>query len=1284
MAEDQVLTMLNRLMERMDAMEENHRVALEANRVGGENRRDHEERWNRPRDDNARDDKGLGNVKLVIPSFNGKSDPEAYLEWEKKIELIFDCHNYSEEKKVTAAVIEFTDYALVWWDQLVTTKTRCREPQVDTWDEMKTVMRKRFVPNDYYEGLYRKLQVLQQGSKSVEAYFKEMEIAMLRADVVEDRRATKSRFLAGLNRDIANVVELQHCVDVEDMVHAAKIVERQLKERKNDKSYIRGSSSSNSNWKNRWGNQDKGSRFPSKFDNAKHKSDSVDKNKQKGEEKPRPSKLQCFKCLGFGHIASECTNRRSMIMRGGEVVTDTESDFDEAEEEDEDSEEAECFTRAERGESLVILRLLNSQMTIAEDKIQQENIFHTRCLVQGKVCSVIIDSGSCANVASTTLVEKLGLPVTKHPRPYKLQWLNDCGEIKVNSQVLVSLKIGQYKDEILCNVVPMQAGHILLGRPWQFDRDVMHLGRKNRYSFEHVGKKIVLAPLTPTEVYEDQIKLRNHSGAVSNKTHVSSNDNRELREKHGEKSDENEDLVREKQNSRESRGKSNSEITKGEGPHAKGESRENNSVGRGKANFFARSSEVKYALSVNKPVLLLVYREAYVSQADNVLPSSCISLLQEYQDVMPEELPEGLPPIRGIEHQIDLVPGAVIPNRPAYRCNPEETKELQRQVEELLAKGYVRESMSPCAVPVLLVPKKDRSWRMCVDCRAVNNITVKYRHPIPRLDDMLDELHGAIVFSKIDLKSGYHQIRMKEGDEWKTAFKTKHGLYEWLVMPFGLTNASSTFMRLMNHVLRAFIGKFVVVYFDDILVYSRSLEEHLGHLRSVFDVLRKEQLYANLSKCSFCTDQIIFLGYVVSAKGIKVDEEKVKAIRDWPTPSSVSEVRSFHGLASFYRRFVRDFSTLAAPLTEVIKKTVGFSWGIEQENAFNILKDKLCSASILALPNFEKAFEIECDASGIGIGVVLMQDKRPIAFFSEKLSGASLNYPTYDKELYALVRALETWQHYLWPKEFVIHSDHESLKHLKGQGKLNRRHARWIEFIETFPYTIQYKQGKENVVADALSRRSSTDGVKKAELVQSIHEKVRKHIEENNRRVASKVNQHRKRVVFAPGDLVWVHFRKERFPGLRKNKLQPRGDGPFRVLERVNDNAYKIDLPGEYNVSATFNVTDLSFYDAESDSRPNPLEEGGSDITRGKNMDSYTEQICLPDGPVTRARAKQFEEELQTYVVQMLDISDQIDVSGIQESLTISYLSNCLENGQVKQVGDGTIRTETKVKMCTN
>ncbi|RVW36601.1 Transposon Ty3-I Gag-Pol polyprotein [Vitis vinifera] len=654
---------------------------------------------------------------MKIPSFQGKNDPEVYLEWEKNVEFIFECHNYSEEKNVKLALIEFTDYAIIW---------------------------------------------------SVDDH-KEMEIAMIRANVEEDKEATMARWNGSLKGK-----ELGHFKIPAPLLHGGQMG-RKMKEL-----------------------------FSSpKTEPPKRIYEAPNVNKGKNESQTRNRDIKCFRCLGVGHIASQCPNKRTMIARvDGEVETESEKDDD--------------------------------QMSSLED--------------------------ACDN-----------------------------------------------------NV-----------------------------------------------------------------------------------------------------------------------------------EYPVEGTRMKYFV-----ILFQCMR---------------VTFHWEYEDVFPNDVPSGLPPIRGIEHQIDFVSGATIPNRPAYRSNPEETKELQRQVEELLTKGHVRESMSPCVVPVLLVPKKDGTWRMCVDCRVINNITIKYRHPIPMLDDMLDELHGSCVFTKIDLKSGYHQIRMKEGDEWKTTFKTKYGLYEWLVMPFGLTNAPITFM---------------------------------------------------------------------SAKRIKVDEEKVKAIKEWPTPKSITE--------------------------------------------------------------------IECDALGIGIGAVLMQEKRPIAYLSEKLNGATLNYPTYDKELYAL---------------------------------LNRRHAKWVEFIETFPYVIKYKQGKENIVVDALSR-SVYGACEKATFGKFY--RLDGYLFRENRLCVPNSSMHELLVREAHGGGLMGHFgvrktldaKSRVLPhglytplpvpsapwfdifmdfvlGLpRRSKLHLRGDGPFQVLERINDNAYKLDLPGD-------------------DSRTNPFKEKGND----ENQQAFKDPLHVSVGPITKARSKKIKEAL--------------------------------------------------------
>ncbi|GJU59348.1 putative nucleotidyltransferase, ribonuclease H [Tanacetum coccineum] len=403
---------------------------------------------------------------------------------------------------------------------------------------------------------------------------------------------------------------------------------------------------------------------------------------------------------------------------------------------------------------------------------------------------------------------------------------------------------------------------------------------------------------------------------------------------------------------------------------------------------------------------------------------------------------------------------------------PIELKELKDQLQELLERGFIRPSVSPWGAPVLFVKKKDGSMRLCIDYRELNKITIRNRYPLPRIDDLFDQLQGAKHFSKIDLRSGYHQLRVKEQDISKTAFRTRYGHYEFLVMPFGLTNAPAVFMDLMNRVFHEFLDKFVIVFIDDILVFSKSKEEHEEHLRTVLQILRQEKLYAKFSKCEFWLSKVAFLGHIVSAEGITMDPAKVEAITKWPRPTSVTEVRSFLGLAGYYRRFVEGFSRLALPLTKLMRKGEKFVWNEEREKSFEELKQRLVSSPILTLPSGSGGFQIYSDASKKGLGCVLMQHGKVIAYASRQLKPYEVNYPTHDLELAAVVFALKIWRHYLYGESCDIFTDHKSLKYIFTQRELNMRQRRWLELLKDYDTNIQYHPGKANVVADALSRKS--------------------------------------------------------------------------------------------------------------------------------------------------------------------------------------------------------------------
>ncbi|KAJ0914905.1 putative nucleotidyltransferase, Ribonuclease H [Helianthus annuus] len=448
-------------------------------------------------------------------------------------------------------------------------------------------------------------------------------------------------------------------------------------------------------------------------------------------------------------------------------------------------------------------------------------------------------------------------------------------------------------------------------------------------------------------------------------------------------------------------------------------------------------------------------------------------VVRDYPEVFPEELP-GLPPHRQVEFQIELAPGAAPIARAPYRLAPAELKELSTQLQELLDKGFIRPSSSPWGAPVLFVKKKDGTFRMCIDYRELNKVTVKNRYPLPRIDDLFDQLQGSSYYSKVDLRSGYHQLRVRNEDISKTAFRTRYGHYEFLVMPFGMTNAPAVFMDLMNRVCKPYLDKFVIVFIDDILIYSKSQEEHEQHLRLVLELLRNEQLYAKFSKCDFWLREVHFLGHVVNKDGIHVDPAKIDSIKDWPTPKTPTEVRQFLGLAGYYRRFIKGFSKIAQPLTTLTQKGIAYKWEEAQESAFQRLKDNLCSAPILSLPEGTDDFVVYCDASIHGLGCVLMQREKVISYASRQLKTHERNYTTHDLELGAVIFALKIWRHYLYGTKCTIYTDHRSLEHIFRQKELNMRQRRWVELLNDYECAIKYHPGKANVVADALSRKDTT------------------------------------------------------------------------------------------------------------------------------------------------------------------------------------------------------------------
>ena len=443
------------------------------------------------------------------------------------------------------------------------------------------------------------------------------------------------------------------------------------------------------------------------------------------------------------------------------------------------------------------------------------------------------------------------------------------------------------------------------------------------------------------------------------------------------------------------------------------------------------------------------------------------SLVTKYSSLF--QPPTNLPPSRSTDHSITLLPNTTPVNVKPYRYPYFQKQEIEEQVNAMLEKGFIQPSSSPFSSPVLLVKKKDGGWRFCVDYRALNAVTVRDRFPIPMVDELLDELGRARWFLKLDLMHGYHQILMREEDISKTAFRTHQGHYKFRVMPFGLCNAPSSFQSTMNELFRPCLRKYIIVFFDDILIYSKTISDHLLHLESAFRILVAGQFSLKLSKCMFAQEKLEYLGHVVAGDGVRPVPEKIRTIHEWPIPKTPKAQRGFFGLAGFYRRFIKGYSTLAAPLTKLLCHAQ-FQWSTVATEAFQKLKEALMAALVLALPNFHIPFIVETDASGSGIGVVLTQEGHPISFFSKQFCTKLMNASTYVRELAAITATVKKWRQYLLGHKFIIVTDHMSLRELMDQTVQTPEQHRYLARLLGYYFTIQYRAGRANIVADALSR----------------------------------------------------------------------------------------------------------------------------------------------------------------------------------------------------------------------
>lgn len=692
-----------------------------------------------------------------------------------------------------------------------------------------------------------------------------------------------------------------------------------------------------------------------------------------------------------------------------------------------------------------------------------------RCSIRigGKVVSAIVDSGAAISIITKSLLNRLGYKVQR-PSRLVIATANGAKTRSLGESETIPITIGRMKLPTVFQVLESKDDVIILGNNWlrnvnavlDWQNNTLSL-RQNNY---HIQVPIIFTRTSPLQAEEEESETESESEgddidlyevgvyysdiSLSDESDIEFNPWQDYRAPvySQENPEDNED---EEINDEEETNVNPNEINP--------------------AIFLAEVEEPSDEAIAFKAFKMGPLEYHQQKRLD--------LLLEDFADIAASSQTE-IGQTTKIQHAIHTGEATPIAQKP-YRTNPENQLFLKNEIKRMLEAKIIRPSSSPWASPVVIVGKKGGDKRLCIDYRKLNAVTKVDAYPLPRIDDLLDQLGGAQWFSTLDLASGYWQVTMHPESVEKTAFITPNGLYEFLVMPFGLNNAPGTFQRLMNWVLRDFLGIFVAVYLDDVIIYTKgSYEQHLDHLQQVFILLREANLKIKLKKCSLCFPSLSFLGYTVGRGGIHTDPEKIQKIKDFPIPTSLRTLRAALGLFGYYRRFIRDFGRIAKPMTNLLKKDQPFDWGEKQQNAFERLKDCLMKAPILRYPDFELPFILYTDASSTGLGAVLAQKQEGrecvISYASRATNKSEANYSITDLECLAVVWGIQHYHHYLC-RPFKVVTDHSALKWLKTSKLPKGRRARWIMELQQHEFTMEHRAGKTNANADALSRMYETE-----------------------------------------------------------------------------------------------------------------------------------------------------------------------------------------------------------------